>query len=46
MDGHALEQLCGGLGYARTTAAEALKQADNDLLAAIDMLSDPGQSGA
>lgn len=40
MDGDLLEKL-GQLGYDRAVAAEALRQSDNEVQAALDSLADP-----
>eukprot|EP00775_Hariotina_reticulata_P012251 gene12251-12388_t len=45
VDMESLEQLCQ-LGYERYVAAEALRQAENDSQAALDVLGDPVKRGA
>lgn len=45
VDGQLLDKLCQ-LSYERSEAAEALRQHDNDLSVALDVLSDPVRRGA
>jgi hypothetical protein len=45
VDGQLLDKLCQ-MSYERCEAAEALRQQDNDLSAALDVLSDPVRRGA